>query len=211
MAEKTNKPGLPGIPKMKMLMYPMHPLDRMEISFYTFSVNKRMSGMNLCGNCLLHRSFAPLQTMDKQQPFRKIRYISKEKNYNDIPCASQLFTSMMRRIQIFGRLGGSLFRNFEISREARTKTGREEGGTEVLVLPRDKNEEGIPGLLSQRNFNIDVIVLKEYHAGWVLVDVLEAKQVSVNIAGGSSGAVICWVISGQAPRTNIPSARKSSN
>lgn len=70
MAEKTNKPGLPGIPKTKMLMYPMHPLDRMEISFYTFSVNKRMSGMNLCGNCLLYRSFAPLQTMDKQQPFR---------------------------------------------------------------------------------------------------------------------------------------------
>lgn len=98
---------------------------------------------------------------------------------------------MMRRIQIFGRLGGSLFGNFEISREARTKTGREEGGTEVLVLPGDKNEEGTPGLLSQRNFNIDVIILKEYHAGWVPVDVLEAKQVSVNIAGGSSGAVIC--------------------
>lgn len=60
----------------------------------------------------------------------------------------------------------------------------------MLVLARDKNEEGTLGLLSQRNFNIDVIILKEYHAGWVLVDVLEAKQVSVNIAGGSSGAVI---------------------
>lgn len=55
-------------------------------------------------------------------------------------------------------------------------------------LARDKNEEGTPGLLSQRNFNIDV--LKEYHAGWVPVDVLWAKQLSVNIASGSSRAVI---------------------
>lgn len=83
--EKKNKPELPGIPKTKMSMYPMHPLDRMELSFYTFPVNKRMSGMNLCGNCLPYRSFSPLQTMDKQQPFRKIRHISKEKTIMKSP------------------------------------------------------------------------------------------------------------------------------
>lgn len=150
MAEKTNKPGLPGIPKTKMLMYPMHPLDRMEISFYTFSVNKRMSGMNLCGNCLLYRSFAPLQTMDKQQPFRttflRRKTITKSpvrRNYSPVWWAD-LWS--LRRFLIW---------EFRDIAWGSNKEG-EEGGTEVLVLARDKNEEGTLRLLSQRNFNIDV-------------------------------------------------------
>ena len=106
--KKKNKPELPGIPKTKMSMYPMHPLDRMELSFYTFPVNKRMSGMNLCGNCLPYRSFSPLQTMDKQQPFRKIRHISKEKTImkspvrrNYSPVWWEEYRSLVRRFLIW--------------------------------------------------------------------------------------------------------------